>query len=574
MTVGSQQLTATKILAIPKAIAWSHRLVAVLAVAVGFALRLYNLEAESLWYDELLQVNLALADIPSMLRRLPLHAAVPLDYLITHYWIWLGHSDIWVRIPAVVWGTLTLPVAYHLGRRMLGPNEGLLFMLLLTFAPFHVRYSQEVRPYALGLLGVTLFSYAVWRLHETGQWRYLLPMQLSALIFSLSHYFAVTVFGPWLLLLGLDVLFSANRKYQLKVLGGFLLVGFITFLVLVALGWGPTLIKVTGSFGETLLEPEKFAADPTEKPNFGTGPEITPPFIEAVVLGPIGAGRGYSLWLFNGLVILGLVSLLAQEKYKLSGLLFFWVTLPIIGILAFLIHRGTFFATRYIIFILPAYFMLLTAGILAVPRWVKQSGPAWLAVALFLIIGGLVFADLRADLVRLYYNKDKEDWRLVGNFINNNAKPGDAVIAVKAEPAMNWYYPPATTDGNTYSKLEVIKETVARANRSWVILSIYSSGVDANIKAWLSDAEQGAIRLRFDPVITVYYLGNQVDKEQLLREIRDFALPIDHALYASLARENRRNPDIARQYYQLAIDHAPDEETRVQYEEALKALGL
>jgi hypothetical protein len=250
-----------------------------------------------------------------------------------------------------------------------------------------------------------------------------------------------------------------------------------------------------------------------------------------------------------------------------------WVTLPVVTIIAFLIHRGTFFAPRYIIFVLPAYFMLLTMGILALPRWIKQTGPAWLAVVVFLAFGGLTVADLRADLVRLYYNKDKENWHLVGNFITNNAKPGDAVIAVKAEPTMNWYYPPAAADGNAYSRLESIQAAVAKAPRSFVILSIYSSGIDAKIKAWLSDADEGAIRLQLDPVITVYYLGDHIDKDQLLREIQGFALPVDHALYASLARENRRNPAVARQYYELAITHAPDDETRAKYEAAMEALG-
>jgi hypothetical protein len=51
------------------------------------------------------------------------------------------------------------------------------------------------------------------------------------------------------------------------------------------------------------------------------------------------------------------------------------------------------------------------------------------------------------------------------------------------------------------------------------------------------------------------------------------ALPVDHALYASLARENRRDPTVARRYYELAIENAPDEETRAEYQAALDALG-
>jgi predicted membrane-bound mannosyltransferase len=543
---------------------------ALLLTFIGFGLRVYNLAVESLWYDELLQVNLALADIPSMLRRLWPHSAVPLDYLISHYWILLGRSEYWVRMPAVVIGVLTLPVAFQLGRRFLGYGPALLLMLLLAFSPFHIRYSQEVRPYALGVFGVTLFSYLVWQLRATGNWRYLLFMQPAALIFSLSHYFANTVFGPWLIFLGIDIIFNKHRQNSLKALAGVLVAGLVCLSVLLMLGWGPTLLRVSDAFGETLANPEQFNAAPEEKPNFGIGPQVDQNFIKRQILASLGAGAtNNSLWLFNGLVSLGLLSLIAQKKHKLSLLLILWLVAPIVGVVAFLVHRGTFFAPRYIIFSLPAYFVLLTAGILALPRLIKRTGPTWLVVVVFLLAAGLVLADLSIDLKRLYDNKDKENWQLVGKFIAANAGPNDAVIAVKAEPAMNWYYPPATTDGNRYSKLEVIKETVAQAERSWVILSIYSSGMDSNIRAWLSDSEQGAVRLVLDPVITVYYLGQGVDKEQLLQEIQGFALPVDHALYASLARENRRNPAVARQYYRLALEHAPTEEIRAKYESAL-----
>jgi len=465
---------------------------------------------------------------------------------------------------------LTLPVVYQLGRRFLGSVSALLLMALLTFSPFHIRFSQEVRPYALGLLGITVYSYFIWRLRGTGGWRNLIPMMLSAVIFSLSHYFANVVFGAWLLFLGFDIVFRNPKKYSLRAVGGLLATGFVCFLLLLMLGWGPTLLKVSEGFGETLVDPEQLTAPAEEKPNLGTGPEISEDFIRTQILGPLGAGStDNSILLFNSLVIVGVISLIVQKEYKLDLLLVLWVGFPVVGIVTFLVHRGTFFASRYIIFVLPAYLTLLAVGILALPRVLKRLGATRMAVAIFLLIGGLVFADFDADIYRLYYQKDKEDWRLVGNFIARNAHPGDAVIAVKAEPAMNWYYPPATAEGNTYSKLEVIQDTVSKSERSWVILSIYSSGIDSNIKAWLSDSEHGSVKLVLDPVITVYYLGQNIDKEQLLQEIQGFALPVNHALYASLARENRRNPEIARRYYELAIEYAPDDEIRVQYEAAL-----
>jgi hypothetical protein len=106
-----------------------------------------------------------------------------------------------------------------------------------------------------------------------------------------------------------------------------------------------------------------------------------------------------------------------------------------------------------------------------------------------------------------------------------------------------------------------------------VVVNVFSNylGDEAlKIRAWLG--EQGAIRMVFDPVIDVYYLGPNTNPPQLLQEIQAMALPVDHALYASLARENRRQPAVAKRYYELAIEHAPDDEIRMEYQAALEGL--
>jgi 4-amino-4-deoxy-L-arabinose transferase-like glycosyltransferase len=546
-------------------------------IMLGFTLRLYDLAKESLWYDELLQLDIAQQPLVGILPALPRHAAVPLDYLTTHFWILLGRQEYWVRLPAVLLGTLTLPLAYQFGRKLLGAgSSGLLFMLLLTVSPFHVRYSQEVRPYAWLLLGVILAGYAFWQFRRTGRWRHLLLLQVGVLIFSLSHFFAIVIFGPWLLFAGLDAYFNPARRQAVKALVGLLITGFVALVILLSLGWGQTFVKVSTLFGETLVDPEQFVAEPTEKPNQGLGPTVDVNFVKYQILTPLGGGgTDTTLQFFNGLAGLGLIYLLLYKRYKLVLFLVLWIFLPIITIVAFLLHRGEFFASRYILSVLPAYLILVTVGLLALPRWLRCADPRWLSLAALLLLSGVVFVDMAKALDQTYKFKEKEDWRLVTEFIRENVGPHDAVLAVNAESTMNWYYPPATAPLDTYDDLETIKATVTQAERSWVVVSFFTTYLgerDAQIKVWLS--EQGAIRLLIDPLIAVYYLGPPgTDPDQLLAEIQGFALPVDHALYASLARENRRQPEVARQYYRLAIDNSPNDEVRVQYQADLEALS-
>jgi hypothetical protein len=544
---------------------------------VGFALRLYQLAAESYWYDELLQLDIAqglppgVGGVMTIFPRLRGHAAVPLDYLISHFWILLGRGEGWARLPAVMVGTLALPVVYQLGRRWLGRSAGLLLLALLALSPLHVRYSQEVRPYALVLLGVTLAVYAYWRLCDTNRLRYFIPLQVGVLIFSLAHFFAWTIFAPLLLFTALDLWPRVRGKRALKLMGLLLATLVLPIILLLLSGWGGLFYTVKG-FGEALVEPDKFTAAPEQKLDKGQGPQLTADFVKFEILTPLGGGAtDISLWGFNLVVGLGLVYLVSQKQYRLALFLLLWLILPIIIIVAFLVYRGAFFAIRYIIFVLPAYLTLLALGMLALPRWLKCAEPRWLSLVALLLVSALVFNDFRGGLERFYFDKNKEDWRLVGNFINQNAGPADKVIAMRAEPAVNWYRPSAWAAPNYFWTLDEIKETVASAPRSWVILSIFSSTVDDQVEAWLT--EQGAVHFPLDPLITVHYLGPSATPGQLLAEAQRFALPVDHTLYLSLGQQNRSRPEVARQYYHLAIEHAPTPELRAEYQAALNALA-
>lgn len=553
------------------------RLAAFGLIVLGFGLRLYRLASESLWYDELLQLDVAqgmppgLGGVATIFPRLRGHAAVPLDYLIAHFWIWLGRGEGWTRLPAVLVGTLTLPVAYELGRRLLGRTEGLLLMALLAVSPFHVRYSQEVRPYALVVLGVSLALFGYWGLRQSGRRRDFFRLQAGVLIFSLAHFFAWTILAPLLLFSATDFVHDARRKRATRLMGLLLATLILPLILLLLSGWGGLFYTLKG-FGEALVEPDKFTAAPEQKLDKGQGPEVNGAFIKFEVLAPLSSSAAdTSLWLFNLLAGLGFVYLLAQKRNSLGFFLLLWLVLPVVIIVAFLVYRGAFFAARYIIFILPAYLLLLTLGLLALPRWLKCAEPRWLSLLAFLLFGGLVLANFSGGLERLYSDKSKEDWRLVGQFINQNAGPSDKVIAMRAEPAINWYYPQGWAAPNYFWTLDEIRETVAEARRSWVILSIFSATVDDRVEAWLT--EQGAVKFELDPLITVYYLGVNATPDQLLAEAQHFALPVNAALYASLAVQNRSRPDIARQYYRLAIEHAPSDELRAEYQAALNVLA-
>ncbi|HEX7253103.1 MAG TPA: glycosyltransferase family 39 protein [Thermoanaerobaculia bacterium] len=83
----------------------------------------------------------------------------PLDYALRKILESFHPSDEIRRLPSVLWGIGSLVAFGALLFRRAGRAAALSASLLLATAPYHLRYSQEVRPYALGLflLSASLF---------------------------------------------------------------------------------------------------------------------------------------------------------------------------------------------------------------------------------------------------------------------------------------------------------------------------------------------------------------------------------------------------------------------------------
>ena len=140
--------------------AWRHRAVWLIIVIGGFALRLYRLGAQSLWYDETVSAYLASQSIPRLVAHTAGDIHPPGYYVFLHLWLRLaGDSEFALAFFSLVFGVLLIALSFALARRLLGQTAALWSALLVATSPYNVWYSQEVRMYTLGaVLGlVTLW---------------------------------------------------------------------------------------------------------------------------------------------------------------------------------------------------------------------------------------------------------------------------------------------------------------------------------------------------------------------------------------------------------------------------------
>ncbi|MDO9065792.1 MAG: glycosyltransferase family 39 protein, partial [Chloroflexota bacterium] len=132
-------------------------LIALVVVAVGFALRVHNLASQSLWYDEAFSVYLARMGLGEIIARTAADIHPPLYYFLLHGWMLAaGSSEFALRFLSLIFGVLTLPLFFQVSRRLLrflpvdaAPHTGIITASMAAIAPFYIWYSQEGRMYTL-----------------------------------------------------------------------------------------------------------------------------------------------------------------------------------------------------------------------------------------------------------------------------------------------------------------------------------------------------------------------------------------------------------------------------------------
>jgi len=120
------------------------RLLAMGGLLLALALRLHNLGAESLWYDETVSVFLARQSIPDLIAHTARDIHPPGYYLLLHVWGWLAQPTLENGLeflyawPSLLWGVLLLPLVYVIGRRLFSDRVALVALWLATINPYHI----------------------------------------------------------------------------------------------------------------------------------------------------------------------------------------------------------------------------------------------------------------------------------------------------------------------------------------------------------------------------------------------------------------------------------------------------
>lgn len=220
-----------------------------MVLALGSGLRLYGLEIQSLWNDELeswRQSNFS--TLPEVVRLGVEPDTHPPAFQIVLFFVerHLGDREAFLRLPSALAGILTIAAVFWVGRRTYGDAEGLIAALLMATLWAPIYYSQEARNYALAMLFVLLAS-AFW-LDIIRSLNQRLPIQkpiafgfiLCALASAYTHYFGLLVVGLQAMSM---VVLSLMNGHQRRTVG--------VSIAAIALGYVPWIPAMLGQFTHT-----------------------------------------------------------------------------------------------------------------------------------------------------------------------------------------------------------------------------------------------------------------------------------------------------------------------------------
>lgn len=124
--------------------------------AAALSLRLYDLGEESLWIDEAITYGRATLPLDRLIADTLRRKHVPTYFVLMHFFVTIGDSEFWLRLPSALLGTMTAVLLYAAGYVLRGLWAGIAAGLLVALSPVHLGYSQEARMYALGTCACAL----------------------------------------------------------------------------------------------------------------------------------------------------------------------------------------------------------------------------------------------------------------------------------------------------------------------------------------------------------------------------------------------------------------------------------
>ena len=460
-------------------------------LAVGIALRLFRLNHQSLWLDEIGEGSVASTPFPQFFSEVRVGAgAAPLDYLAVKLMLALfGHGTTATRLWAFLCGSLVIFLTYRVGIEFFkNAAVGLIAAFMVSVSAFLIFYSQEARFYSLAALLGLLNLWAFDRAFERDRRIDWIVFGLVVALGLYGHYFlAALVATEGVFLVAYWLWRAAGARWSSTIVrraaaqvGRFLaasIAGIVVFVPWLLFAAGGTL-----NWGWPPLPPLDLA-------------RMHQIAVVLLALAPLNSTPSWNAvaWARTDVVlllaVLGLIVALVRSR---TQVLLLAITPPLMVVLAWRADQVAhyFWAERQVIAALPLLYLLAASGVAYVGARLWRVERSRLLAGVLIGVLAVGWVAFNAGPIRRVYAGTwnvKEDWRGAAAFISTQACPDSHFYSFLDEHSsygFAWYAPSLTsrTDsifraGNSGDLLEAIRR-VQFGPHDWTVVTIPSAVQD------------------------------------------------------------------------------------------------
>jgi len=378
-----------------------------LTVVAAAMLRLVG-GGDQLWYDEIHTLLVSVREpLAVIVTHFPSNNDHVLYSLLSHISIALGgETPLMVRLPAILFGILSIPLIFTLGSRVTTRFEALAAAILATVSAQHIWFSQNARGYTLLLVAALLGTQLILDGLKT---RSKAPWLLFAVVSALGAYTHLTmVLAVISQAIPVAIILLASRRYTLDELKG-PVIGFVGAAVLTVLLYLPMLGDVAAFFGDSGTKA-------------GYGASAGWAILELFRNLQLGFNSAAILAVGGAIFLVGLVSYWRQSPLIVS---LFFLPPALVYLTSVLLDRPTF--PRFFFFVAGFLLLVGVRGVFTIihfaltrlgrMRWEKAV--RWAAVVAMTLV-------LTFDLSRSYL-KPKMDYQGALAYVDATHRPGDVI---------------------------------------------------------------------------------------------------------------------------------------------------
>ncbi len=375
-------------------------------VFLGLGIRLYRLDFQSLWVDEIASMNGADPDSSwSAVVEYSVSDQPPAFFLLLHGWFKVfPFNDISGRLFSVTLGIAGIFAMYLLGKEVKDRKTGLTAAAITSFSYVHILFSQDVRFYTLVFLSSALsYLFFIKAVKENRLIDFVLYSLFTALVLY-THYFGLVVFASQGIVFCLLITFySFDRKFILSAIASGLSV------VLMIIPWIPIFFS-DAQTNEFWIQAE--------------------PIYFLIKYFYVYFKDILSFLVFAALLLFYFANLLNQFATQRSidrvdFILIASVSLSFLIPIIYSIVQTPMLHVRYTLIVLPPLIVMICLGFNLVKTSLRR----------ILLIATCCTAFLSLVFIEKYFTRiQKEDWRGMISRVMVKGNPTDAFVSQKA-----WY---------------------------------------------------------------------------------------------------------------------------------------